>query len=105
MTPSDFIELYKHRDDIRSVRFFPLFVSLIVLVCIPVIFENNVTYWLYALLLLFISWLFSELWVRFKQKIEYASELNRKSDFLREYEIYNQLLSEVLWDSERFKVN
>lgn len=75
------------------------------MVCIPTVFENNVTNWLYASMFVFVCWLFSELWVRLGQKIKYASELHIKDQFLREYEIYNQLLSEVLWNSERFKVN
>jgi hypothetical protein len=101
-----FKDIYDLRNYILTVRFFLLFVSsfFTIFYVVPV-FKIDSLYFVYSLLGVALSYLFSEMYIRFKQKLQYAKDLHIQNDFEREYKIYNELLSEILWSSERFKVN
>lgn len=103
---SNLEKVYNLRFYILSIRFFPLFLAVIV-VCgyIVPIYGYLHIYFLYGVLVIFLSWIFSKIWVRFKAKLEHSQKLYNKGEVVEVYKIYNDLQNEVLWPRERFTLN
>lgn len=100
-----FKDIYNLRYFIFTIRFFPLFLAILftIFYVIPTFTMYSKSF-LYSLVGIALAYLFSELYIRFQQKMKYAQDLY-KNDIQQAYLIYNQILSEILWNSERFQVN
>jgi hypothetical protein len=99
-------KIYNLRFYIFSVRFFPLFLAVIALFgyIIPIYGYLHI-YFVYGVLGIGLSWIFSKTWVRFKAKLKHTQKLYNKGEVVEVYKIYNDLQSEVLWPRERFTLN
>lgn len=105
MSLSDFKDLYNLKRYILTIRFFPLFISIITILLVYSVhgFFNN--YFLISLFFVMLSYVFSIIWVRFNSKLKFAMNLNKKGKLIEEYHLYNQLQTETLWESEKFELN
>lgn len=106
MDMSNLEKIYNLRFYIFSIRFFPLFLAVIALFgyIIPLYGYLHI-YFVYGILGIALSWLFSKIWVRFKAKLKHSQKLYNKGEVVEVYKIYNDLQSEVLWPRERFTLN
>lgn len=105
MSFSDLKDLYYLRNHIFTIRFFPLFFSLLTMILIYSIYGLFNEYFLYTIFFIISTYLFSIIWVRFKSKLEFAQKLHKENKFIEEYHLYNQLQTETLWESEKFELN
>ncbi len=106
MDMSNLEKIYNLRFYVFSIRFFPLFLAVITLFgyIIPLYSYLHI-YFVYGILGIALSWLFSKIWVRFKAKLKHSQKLYNKGKVVEVYQIYNDLQSEVLWPRERFTLN
>lgn len=102
---SDLKDLFHLRRYILTIRFFPLYLSILISSLIYSKYELNSSYFLFSLSLIILSYIFSFIWVRFTPKIKFAQNLHEEQKFLEEYNLYNQLQSETLIESEKFELN
>ncbi len=105
MSFSDLKDLYYLRNHIFTIRFFPLFFSLLTMILIYSIYGLFNEYFLYTIFFIISTYLFSIIWVRFKSKLKFAQNLHKEANFIEEYHLYNQLQTETLWESEKFELN
>lgn len=105
MSFSDLKDLYYLRNNIFTIRFFPLFFSLLTMILIYSIYGLFNEYFLYTIFFIISTYLFSIIWVRFKSKLKFAQKLHKENKFIEEYHLYNQLQTETLWESEKFELN
>lgn len=105
MSFSDFKDLYNLRKYILTIRFFPLFFSLLTMILIYSIYGLFNEYFLCAIFLIISTYIFSIIWVRFNSKLKFAQNLHKEAKFIEEYHLYNQLQTETLWESEKFELN
>ena len=105
MSFSDLKDLYYLRNHIFTIRFFPLFFSLLTMILIYSIYGLFNEYFLYSIFFIISTYIFSIIWVRFKSKLKFAQNLHKKANFIEEYHLYNQLQTETLWESEKFELN
>lgn len=105
MSFSDLKDLYYLRNHIFTMRFFPLFFSLLTMILIYSIYGLFNEYFLYTIFFIIFSYIFSISWVRFKSKLKFAQNLHKENKFIEEYHLYNQLQTETLWESEKFELN
>lgn len=103
---SNFKKIYDFRFYIFTIRFFPLFFT-VVLVFSYIIPQYGYlhSYTLYGIVGIGLSWLFSEIWVRFKAKLIHAQKLYDEGKINEVYKIYNDLQSETLWARESFTLD
>ncbi|MGE4457248.1 MAG: hypothetical protein AB7E13_09935 [Arcobacteraceae bacterium] len=103
---SNLEKIYNLRFYIFSIRFFPLFLAVIIVFSyiIPLYGYLHICF-VYGILAIFLSWIFSKIWVRFKAKLKHSQKLYNKGEVVEVYKIYNDLQSEVLWSRERFTLN
>lgn len=99
-------KIYNLRFYIFSIRFFPLFLAVIIVFgyIIPIYGYLHICF-VYGILGIGLSWLFSKTWVRFKAKLKHSQKLYNSGKVVEVYQIYNELQSEVLWTRERFTLN
>lgn len=62
-------------------------------------------YFTYSSLLVLLAFAYSNIWVRFNQKLKYAYELNSQGKFLQQYHLLNDLQNETLWESEKVRLD
>lgn len=105
MSFSDLKDLYYLRNHIFTIRFFPLFFSLLTMILIYSIYGLFNEYFLYTIFFIISTYLFSIIWVRFNSKLKFAQNLHKEAKFIEEYHLYNQLQSETLLESEKFELN
>ena len=105
MSLSDFKDLYNLRKYILTIRFFPLFISMITTLLIYSIHGLFNKYFLISLIFTISCYIFSITWVRFNSKLKFAQNLHKENKFIEEYYLYNQLQTETLWESEKFELN
>ena len=95
-------KIYNLRFYIFTMRFVFFAIPLLILFILINEYGFFHIYIFYAVIGIFLGWLFSETWVRFKLKLKHAQKLYDEGKIVEVYQIYNELQSETLWSREQY---